>query len=402
MAKDPEYRCQTAAEVIEELDRIEQQIPPHPVTSRLFTNADTMKITSRRPKLAWGKLTQDISSKKVKVLVVDDSLMMCKAITGILASMHEIQVVGTCNHPEQLLDMIPRLGPDVITLDVNMPQVDGVALLKRIMVDFPLPVVMISDFTEEGAMTTFDCLLLGAVDFLWKGDRAMLKKILASTLVRAAHLSLKQNKIKAVRKFFKNNRSNRIAASSLVVMVASRNCYSNYLKIIPAIHKNIPCTLLAIHDISSPISRSYLQYLNRHSHIPVKIAKSGEVLRQGVCYLMANDSPLELVNVDHGYPPAMAVVENGRSTESLATLLLTSAAVSLSLHKIAVFLSGDCGKQSQIIRHFRDNGGKVLCQHPSNCLYPDMVDALIREKLADLVVLDVDIAPMLWHLIKSH
>ena len=113
----------------------------------------------------------------IRVLIVDDSPFMRKALERMLVAAEDIQVVGSARDGLDALDKIKELKPDIVTLDVEMPRMDGLACLKRIMVECPLPVLMVSSLTQEGAAATLDALAFGALDF-------------TSTCTPAAHSAL--------------------------------------------------------------------------------------------------------------------------------------------------------------------------------------------------------------------
>ncbi|WP_157054734.1 response regulator, partial [Salidesulfovibrio brasiliensis] len=104
----------------------------------------------------------------IKVVVVDDSAFMRKAISTMLGKDPEIQVVGTARNGEEGLEVIRKNDPDVVTLDIEMPVMDGLAALRRIMMEMPRPVLMVSSLTVEGAEATLKAMELGAVDFIPK------------------------------------------------------------------------------------------------------------------------------------------------------------------------------------------------------------------------------------------
>ncbi|MCF7987578.1 MAG: response regulator [Methylovulum sp.] len=106
--------------------------------------------------------------KKVRVLIVDDSLLIREVLTEILNSSPDIEVVGGAEDPYVAREMIKQLNPDVLTLDIEMPRMDGITFLRNLMRLRPMPVVMISVLTESNADVTLEALALGAVDFIAK------------------------------------------------------------------------------------------------------------------------------------------------------------------------------------------------------------------------------------------
>ena len=105
---------------------------------------------------------------KIKVLIVDDSAVMRQFLSGILNESRDIEVVGTAMDPYIAANKINKFQPDVITLDIEMPRMDGLTFLSKLMIASPLPVIMVSSFTEKGAKETLRALELGAVDFILK------------------------------------------------------------------------------------------------------------------------------------------------------------------------------------------------------------------------------------------
>ncbi|MDP1665325.1 MAG: response regulator [Methylobacter sp.] len=107
-------------------------------------------------------------NNKIRVLIIDDSLLIRKVLTEILNSSSDIEVVGTAEDPLIAREMIKELNPDVLTLDIEMPRMDGITFLRNLMRLRPMPVVMISALTESNAEVTLTALELGAVDFIAK------------------------------------------------------------------------------------------------------------------------------------------------------------------------------------------------------------------------------------------
>ena len=106
--------------------------------------------------------------RKIKVLIIDDSALIRGLIAEILSAYNDIVVVGAAEDPYEARDQIKRLNPDVLTLDIEMPRMNGITFLRNIMRLRPMPVIMISTLTEEGAPATLEALEIGAIDFLAK------------------------------------------------------------------------------------------------------------------------------------------------------------------------------------------------------------------------------------------
>lgn len=138
-----------------------------------------------------SEVTSD--ADQVRVLVVDDSAFMRFTITKHLNGVSGIKVVASARDGREALELIPKINPDVVTLDVEMPRMDGLSTLREIMAKFPRPVVMISSLTSEGAVETIRALTLGAVDFIAK---PVFKANVASVLDEVAQKVLRASKAK--------------------------------------------------------------------------------------------------------------------------------------------------------------------------------------------------------------
>ena len=139
------------------------------VCNDLNTAASESGQNSEKPLPCFFSTSKDSKIvRKQKVLVVDDSALIRGAIRRIFEESIKLEVIGEASNGAEALDLIPRLNPDVVTLDVNMPVMDGLTTLKHMMIKTPKPAVMISTLTREGASVTFDALKYGAVDFIPK------------------------------------------------------------------------------------------------------------------------------------------------------------------------------------------------------------------------------------------
>ena len=142
--------------------------------------------------------------KRIKVLVVEDSIFMRNVISDIIDSDPQLRVIGTARDGEEALNKLDELKPDVITLDIEMPRMDGLSVLKQIMKKNPKPVIMLSALTQEGAIHTFKALEYGAVDYIPKPsgnislNLSTIKDEIISKIKMAASANLPKLKIKPV------------------------------------------------------------------------------------------------------------------------------------------------------------------------------------------------------------
>lgn len=237
--------------------------------------------------------------KPIKVLIVDDSALIRQLLTAILDEDDQIKVVGAAADPYAARDAIKQLQPDVLTLDVEMPKMDGLAFLRNLMRLHPLPVVMVSSLTEAGAQVTLEALDLGAIDFVTKpktdvqqqltqyGDDLIAKvKTAAGARVSARGMATKAATKAAPRLLHTTDRIIAIGAST-----GGTEAIKIVVQTFPA---NTPATLVTQH-IPGSFSKAFVDRLNDISTVSVKQARDGEPALPGHVYFPPGDHHLRLV-----------------------------------------------------------------------------------------------------------
>lgn len=232
---------------------------------------------------------------KVRVMVVDDSAFMRSALTRMISSDSSFEVVGTASNGSDALDRIPRLNPDVITLDVQMPGLDGLATLRCIMHRFPRPVIMVSAVTEKDAEITFNALGAGAFDYV--------PKQMSSTSLEIAHIrSDLIEKIRAAaqsRKFREScdllrkppgsvlgERDDGSFLNSAVIAIGTSTGGPQALEqILPCLPADLPVPVLIVQHMPQGFTSSFAHRLNSICAIEVQEAVHRELIRPGVGYL---------------------------------------------------------------------------------------------------------------------
>ncbi|MBU9720339.1 MULTISPECIES: protein-glutamate methylesterase/protein-glutamine glutaminase [Bacillaceae] len=246
----------------------------------------------------------------IKVMVVDDSAFMRKMLSDLIEQDGRIQVIATARNGVDALEKISKYNPDVITLDVEMPVMNGIEALKNIMARHPKPVIMVSSTTKEGADTTIQAMEFGAFDFIPKPSGSISLDIykvqndLNNKIVHAARTPLKiLNKsnennittetdpnrlIESTRNFVvrENNNNLPLLDSRMIVAIGTSTGGPKALqKILPEIREDFPAPILIVQHMPKGFTKSLSERLNKLSNITVKEAEDGEILKKGIAYI---------------------------------------------------------------------------------------------------------------------
>ncbi|HQT46774.1 MAG TPA: chemotaxis response regulator protein-glutamate methylesterase [Acidocella sp.] len=231
-------------------------------------------------------------SKPVRVLIVDDSETMCRFIANTLQADPEIEVVGFAGEPNEARAVIKRLNPDVITLDIEMPRMNGLDFLEKIMRLRPTPVIMVSTLTQEGAEVSLRALEIGAVDCVAKPSIANAHSLdVLAELVKAAAKS--RNVIRR-HSLAGNAEPEEYAPDGRIIGIgASTGGVEALIKIISEFPKNCPPTVISQH-MPPTFTKSFAQRLNKLSQAEVAEAVDGAPLISGHIYLAPGNLHLEV------------------------------------------------------------------------------------------------------------
>jgi two-component system chemotaxis response regulator CheB len=233
----------------------------------------------------------------VRVLIVDDSATIRRLLGAVLESDPEIEVVGEAPEPAIARQMIKSLNPDVITLDVEMPNMNGLEFLEKIMRLRPMPVVMVSTLTQRGAETTIQALEIGAVDYfpkptehvaqiLEESAAELAQKVKAAARARVRAKSQGQKRAAPVADYTSDGR--------IVAIGASTGGVEALIEVLSAFPKNCPPTLITQH-MPGHFTKTFADRLARLNHLDVQEASDGAVVEPGRVYLApGGEAHLEL------------------------------------------------------------------------------------------------------------
>lgn len=338
----------------------------------------------------------------IRVVVVDDSAFMRKAISSMLANDPDIEVVGTARDGQQGIDMVRELSPDVVTMDVEMPVMDGLTALKRIMMEMPRPVIMISSLTVEGAEATLKALDAGAVDFIPKKlSRVSLEIIKIEEELRA--------KVKAVAKRrFVRPRPQKAqhdcpwrgaAATSRDKLVVAIGVSTGGPPAVQSILSQLPadfpaCILIAQH-MPAAFTGPFAKRLDSLSQLTVSEARDGDPVRPGLVYVAPGGTHLRLRRDGMRHVVEVSREPAGALYKPSATELMASVADVAGNRALGVMLTGMGSDGLDGARRLKEAGGRLLAQSDSTCVVYGMPKAVVDAGLADEIVDLADMPAML-------
>lgn len=346
--------------------------------------------------------------RPIKVVVVDDSAVVRKIVADVLTSDPEVEVVGRAANGRIGLAQVKRLRPDVVTLDVAMPEVDGMAALAVLNRDFPqVRVLMLSAITERGAVATLDALAGGASDYVTKparsGSLAASEEHLRAELlprVKALGRPAAAPSPRAARRRAQRKRPKRLpsGATRVVTLGCSTGGPQALRQVVPTLPANFALPLLIVQHMPPVFTEHLARRLDEAAQLSVAEGRGGARVRAGEAWIAPG-------GLHMGVAPAGAAVElevhDGAPVQSCrpaADVLFSSAQEVYGGGVIGVVLTGLGQDGLAGCRAIREGGGVVVAQDPREAVAPSMPRAVIQAGLADHVVSLAELAPCLLEL----
>ena len=341
-----------------------------------------------------------MSSKKLRVLIVDDSAFMRRLTSQIIDDSGEFAVAGTARNGYDALKQIHALDPDIVTLDVDMPELDGLSALGYIMSETPRPVVMLSAGTTNGGhAATLRALELGAVDFVLKPsgpislDLRVISERLLSALRGAAHANLGGLRMLArpVLDGF-GARLDTVSRATRVVVVASSTGGPRALAaIVPQLPRGLAAAVLVVQHMPAGFTKSLAQRLDTISPIRIDEAEDGEPVVHGRVYIAPGGFHMTVRDDGDGPVIALDTSPSLWGVRPAADLLFRSAAEVFGASTVAVVLTGMGRDGAEGTRVVREAGGRALIQDRDTATIFGMPQAALQCAGADRVVPLTDI-----------
>jgi two-component system chemotaxis response regulator CheB len=323
----------------------------------------------------------------LKVLIVDDSAFNRRSIAEILSSSSSIEIVGRAADGEEALRMVSSLKPDVITLDLEMPKMDGFTFLRILMSRTPVSVIVISSYSQKE--NVFKALELGALDFVAKPDRyidpelksvreELLRKV---ELARSVRISTPARREPVLSGSLQKTHSG-AAPQNIIAIAASTGGPSALLELFSRLPLRYPHAILVAQHMPESFTRTFAERLDRRSPLAVSEAKEGDLLEAGTAFVCPGRQCLALETSGRSFKIRLRPPEPEDRYVPSADAMLFSVARVAGNRAIAVVLTGMGDDGARGAKAIVDAGGSVVVESEATAVVYGMPGAVVRSKLA--------------------
>ncbi|MCF2859618.1 chemotaxis response regulator protein-glutamate methylesterase [Pseudoalteromonas sp. SMS1] len=326
----------------------------------------------------------------IKVLIVDDSPLLRAVLKAVLEQAGDIQVVGAAKDPYEARDMIKATQPDVLTLDIEMPKMNGLSFLKNLMRLRPMPVVMLSTLTQKGSPETLEALEVGAVDFIAKPMTNVAEQL-------EAYADILYQKIRTasrakVRAFRPDKNTSEKAASrdtnykvnNIIAIGASTGGTEALREVLSKLPGNSPPVVITQH-IPPVFSASFAQRMDRCCTVSVKEAEDGDVLGEGKVFIAPGDKHLLIAQKGNKLVCQLKDGEKvNRHKPAVDVLFDSLLPVAKQVH--AALLTGMGSDGAQGLLRLKNGGANTFAQDEASCVVWGMPRAAVELNAANKVV----------------
>jgi len=352
--------------------------------------------------------------KKFRVLVVEDSTFMRRVLETIFNSDDQLQVVGHATDGREAIALAETLKPDVITMDLNMPHMDGLQATAHIMTTNPRPIVVVSSETREGAAKTLKALELGAIEFVTKpsGGVDLDMQSAKEELIRKVRMAAKVRVVRTASRMVTAVQGAGIGAAApvqrvrlapstpiipaelrfpVVVLAASTGGPATVMRMAPGFTKDFPAAVFLVQHMPAAFTTQYALQLAEFTGVRVKEAEAGESVQPGTLYICPGGQHLRVT------PTGRIQLDSttGRIEGYLPNIDVTmeSIAAYAGAMSIAVVLTGMGSDGARGARAIKSAGGVVLAQDEATCVIFGMPAEAIKAGIVDQVLGIDDIYP---------
>lgn len=339
-----------------------------------------------------------------RVLVVDDSKAMCAFLSKVIAADPQLEVVGTAHDPYEARELIKQLKPDILTLDIEMPRMDGLTFLRNLMRLHPMPVVMISSMTSAGAAVSLEALEIGAVDFMVKRQieskeqleeyshsiQQLVRSAARARITPAREVSSALRDTAAVlepawqQKLAATDRAAG-ALNKVICIGASTGGPEAVRQVLEDLEVNQSAVVIAQHMPTRFIS-AFAERLDKSSQYRVEESYAGAPLLPGHCYVAAGGSHTTIARSGTGYICQLDDGEKVNGHQPAVDSLFTSAANTLGSSALGLLLTGMGNDGAQGLKSMRDAGAFTVAQDQQSSAVWGMPGSAVKLEAADAVL----------------
>ncbi|OQX81137.1 MAG: hypothetical protein B6D56_03160 [Candidatus Omnitrophica bacterium 4484_70.1] len=330
--------------------------------------------------------------KEISVFIVEDSLLMQKIISDIVSNSEEIKVIGKALTGKEALQKIPLLKPEIVLLDVRLPDLEGLEVLKEVMSKFPTKVVMFSAYTQKGAEITIKALELGAIDFIPKpsGEVSLdifnFKDEIISKIKLVAGIDM-DSFLSIFRGISLTEEA--MMVKKIVVIVASTGGPKAIIEIMRRIPSNLSASFLIVQHMPKGFTKSFAERVGWYSQIKVKEAEEGDPLLRGVGYVAPADFHMLVEKIFPSQNKFCIKLDETALVNYLrpsADVTMTSVAELKGKDVIGVILTGMGKDGLEGARMIKEKGGAIIVQDEATSIIYGMPKVVKDAGLADKVL----------------
>ena len=342
-------------------------------------------------------------SEKIKVLIVDDAIVVRILVGNTLSKDPELEFVGKAENGKVALEQIRELQPDVVLLDIEMPEMNGLEVLKKLREQgMPTKVIMFSTYTTVGAKHTFEALDLGAVDFVpkpsssgfSKGFENIQDELISKIKFVGRSASQATSAPKSVR-IPQRSQPARPGSYEMVMIEGGTAAPKTFMNIIPQIPKDFPAGLVIFQTMFSGFAEQFVRRLERNAQIQIAAAEDQEAIRSGQGLVLFGDHYAAAKRTGTDVQLAFRDKESTQKYGSVPRILCESLARVYGKKAIGVLLDGAGEGNLEGIQAMKQQGAMILAEEPLSLIGRQVLDQFIDQQLIDQIVPTQDIVPTL-------
>ncbi|WP_088330384.1 chemotaxis response regulator protein-glutamate methylesterase [Lacimicrobium sp. SS2-24] len=339
----------------------------------------------------------------IKVLIVDDSALIRSLLKELLSKEPDMMVVGTAPDAYAARNMVNKFSPDVITLDIEMPKMDGITFLAKLMKARPTPVLMISTLTEKGAEATLKCLELGAIDYIPKPKVGVAEGIedYRQLIIEKVRLAA-STKVKPTRTASAPIKEQSIIGGTekIIAVGASTGGTETIKTFLISLPANAPAVVITQH-MPPGFTTTFANRLNTLCKVKVTEAKGGERLLAGYVYIAPGDIHLGIERSGADYRTILIDSERVSGHKPSVDVLFRSVSQSAGQNAIGILMTGMGKDGAAGLYDIRQSGGYTIAQDEASCVVFGMPGEAIKLGAAVCVCDIKDIAENVFDYLKK-